>query len=156
MKKNLYKNEILKWKKKQCAWGGSARLGRCADPYKIRKALEVDINTSFVKKYFKHNYGPVLIKATKTTRGKSPKIKKKKITKIIDKNIPKTDAQIQKFIDEGRENNDQALILDVPVNTTEFERGLKQNDVYEGTCKPLTLRFGTVECEDGFNKDSEW
>ena len=26
---------------------------------------------------------------------------------------------------------------------------------YNGNCKPLTLRFGTVECSDGFHKGSE-
>ena len=47
------------------------------------------------------------------------------------------------------------MVMDIPVDISELERGLAQD--YDGTCKPLNLRFGEVECSNGFQKGSgQW
>ena len=44
------------------------------------------------------------------------------------------------------------MVMDIPVDISDLERGLAQD--YDGTCKPLNLRFGEVECSNGFQKGS--
>ena len=54
---------------------------------------------------------------------------------MVTKKMPKTDKEIDSFIRAGKENNGQMLLMDVPIDVYDIERGLKGNDVYDGTCK---------------------
>ena len=84
---------------------------------------------------------------------KRTKKKAKQITRLVEKKIPKTDAEIDQFIADGKETDNTQTIMDIPINVADLEKGLSQD--YDGTCKPLNLRFGEVECSDDFKKGSE-
>jgi len=92
----------------------------------LHTALETEINTGFVRNYFKHNLAPIALKTAKTAGGKNQRIRKKKITKLIDKRMPKSNEEIEQFINKGKENEGQKLLMDIPVNVFDFERGLQK------------------------------
>ena len=100
---------------------------------------------------------PVKLKVSKFTDDKASKKRvKKKVTKLkrlVEKKIPKTDSEIEKFIEDGkREGGMATLVHDIPIDVFALERGL--NSEFNGKCTPLTLRFGTVECTNGLTKGS--
>ena len=118
----------------ECEWTGRARFAKCWNRKTLAKKFEVEINTGFVKKYFKNHIAPITLKASKTANGKAAR-KRKKMVKMVTKKMPKTDKEIDSFIRAGKENNGQMLLMDVPIDVYDIERGLKGNDVYDGTCK---------------------
>jgi len=139
-----------------CEWEGQAYDGKCRDYDEYRLNIQKEVNHVVMKKYFTAIAVPVNLKIAKFAGGLSSKRVKKKVKKLkrlVEKKIPKTDNEITEFIDEGKRNNNTTMVMDIPINVFDLERGLQQE--YNGNCKPLTLRFGTVECSDGFHKGSE-
>lgn len=121
--------EKCRCEEKDCVWLGRARFAKCQNRKELHDALEAEINSGFVRNYFKHYLTPVALKTAKTATG-SLRVRKKKLSKLIDKQIPKTNEDIAKFINTGKQNDGQKLLMDVPVDVYDFERGLK-----EGFCK---------------------
>ena len=100
---------------------------------KIIRKIQKDINAGFVKHYFKRNMGPVILKASKTAGGDTSRFTKKYV-KVIEKKMPKTNDEIDEFINDGKKNEGLNFLQDIPVDVFDLERALKEHE-YEGMFK---------------------